>query len=277
MCGTLMVSPRLVEEFRVWLLEDNPSLSEKTLSTYVARLRELIGRPLTGDVLRGFASKSKWHFMTASRLLTFLRKRYRLKELAEELREALGKRPRSGVDTWVPPDGLVLDAGRALRCDRVLYAVWLLLVSTGARLVEVRYALTEADWSRLVCLDTHCRLHIDMERGSKREWVLYMPRTVAKHIASIAGREYVASYSSLEKALIRTGVAAKYYRNWVANKMLILGIPEAVVDFVQGRTPTTTLRRHYLQLLQQADTFYPRYAEYLNTLLRELHGQGQGP
>ncbi len=263
--GTLIITRSLIAEFKVWLLQVNPDITEKTLATYIARLSELLGKELTGDVLREFAAKTKWHYMTATRLLTFLRKKYRLRELVEELREALGKRPRSRADTWIPPDNMVLEAGRKLESQGpVYYAAWQLLVSSGARLREVHYALSEADWSRLNCNKVFCRLHIDYERGPKRAWIIYMPRNVSEYITSnILYKEYVPGYDKLEREILGAGVAAKYYRNWVSNKMLVLGIPEAVIEFITGKTPSSILRKHYLQLQYQADTFYPKYSQWL--------------
>jgi len=57
-------------------------------------------------------------------------------------------------------------------------------------------------------------------------------------------------------------------RKFVATKMLELGIPSDVVDFIQGRTPSKILTRHYLNLVTLADTYYPKYAEYVKHFIR---------
>ncbi len=269
MGGTLVITLGLVEEFKEWLLEENPDLEEKTLKGYVNRVKELLGRPLEPNTLRIFVTKSKWHYAATTRLLTFLRKKYRMKQLVEELREALGKRPRSNPDTWIPPDNLVFIAGKILAGrGRIYYAAWLLLASTGARLKEIHYALTEADWSKLYCINGFCRLHIDFERGPKKSWVLYTTNNIADYIIDILGLEQTPSYDTLGKIVKSSGVAAKYYRNWVGNKMLSLGIPEAVIEFIQGRTPSSVFRKHYLNLMVQADQYYPKYAAWLSENLR---------
>ena len=273
--GTLVITLSLIEAFKTWLLEENPDLEEKTLKGYINRVKELLGKPLEPNTLRTFVTKSKWHYAAITRLLTFLRKKYRMKQLVEELRESLGRRPRSKPDTWIPPDNLVFTASKILAGrGRIYYAAWLLLISTGARLKEIHYALAEADWDKLHCISSFCRLHIDFERGPKKSWVLYTINNIADYVIDILGSEQTPSYDTLGKAIKNSGVAAKYYRNWVGNKMLSLGIPEAVIEFIQGRTPSSVFRRHYLNLMVQADQYYPKYAAWLSENLRVSTEQG---
>ena len=53
------------------------------------------------------------------------------------------------------------------------------------------------------------------------------------------------------------------------DKMIELGVPESVADFIEGRTPKTIGAKHYMILLRQAKQFYPKYAEYINELRRK--------
>jgi len=61
-------------------------------------------------------------------------------------------------------------------------------------------------------------------------------------------------------------VNPKYVRKWVATKMLGIGIPSEIVNFIQGRTPTSILEKNYLNLYSLAMQYYPRYIELLKTM-----------
>lgn len=49
-------------------------------------------------------------------------------------------------------------------------------------------------------------------------------------------------------------VRCKYLRKFV--KMIELGAPESVADFIEGRTPKTIGAKHYMILLRQAKQYY---------------------
>lgn len=61
-------------------------------------------------------------------------------------------------------------------------------------------------------------------------------------------------------------VAPKYLRKFAFDKMIELEVPESVADFIQGRVPKRIGAKHYMALARQASKFYPRYAEYVETL-----------
>jgi len=61
-------------------------------------------------------------------------------------------------------------------------------------------------------------------------------------------------------------VRCKYLRKFAFDKMIELGVPESVADFIEGRTPKTIGAKHYMILLRQAKQYYPKYAEYIAQL-----------
>jgi intergrase/recombinase len=63
-------------------------------------------------------------------------------------------------------------------------------------------------------------------------------------------------------------IAYKYLRKFAFDKMVELGVPESIADFIEGRTPKTIGAEHYMILLRQAKQYYPRYAEYITQLRR---------
>jgi len=64
-------------------------------------------------------------------------------------------------------------------------------------------------------------------------------------------------------------IAPKYIRKFVATKMLSLGIPSEIVDFLEGRTPGNILTKHYLDLLTLTKKYYPKYMEWLSKMVKE--------
>jgi len=262
MVSELVLTEELARRFLEWL--DLPPESRQ-LRDYRNNLRLLIGRKLDCETLHEFASQSKRKYETASRLLSFVasRRGLGLRQLASELRECLGKKPRSGSDTYVPSDDLVLEAARRLRGSRV-HHVFLLLLGSGARLSTIHWLLSQGlEEPRLVCLEDKgfCRYHVDYVRGEKLQWALYAPTEYWE--LALEEPRLELSYERTQELIARAGVKAKHLRNWAYNKMLSLGIPEGAVEFIVGHKAATTGRRHYMNALLQADQHYPRYAAWL--------------
>ncbi|MEB2836085.1 MAG: integrase [Desulfurococcales archaeon] len=257
----LVLTEELARRFLEWL--DLPGDSRQ-LRDYRNNLRLLLGRRLDCETLHLFARQSKRKYETASRLLSFIasRRGLGLRQLAAELRECLGRKPRSGSDTYVPPDSLVSEAARRLGETRV-YHVFLLMLGSGARLSTVHWLLSQGlDPSRLVCLEAgFCRYHIDYVRGEKLQWALYSPRGFWER--ALEEPRLTLSYSRAQELIAAAGVKAKHLRNWAYNKMLSLGIPEGVVEFIVGHKAASIGRRHYLNAILQADRWYPRYSSWL--------------
>ncbi len=267
--GSLVLTKELAQRFLEWL--DLPEDSRQ-LRDYRNNLRLLIGKPLDCETLHEFASRSKRKYETASRLLSFVasKRGLGLRQLATELRECLGKKPRSGSDTYVPPDSLVVEAAKRLRGSRV-YHTFLLLLGSGARLSTVYWLLSQGlDPERLVCLDSKgfCRYHVDYVKGEKLQWALYSPKSFWE--LALEEPRLQVSYNKLQETIVAAGVKAKYLRNWAYNKMLESGIPEGVVEFIVGHRASSMGRRHYLNSILQADKWYPLYGETLEKLVNTV-------
>jgi len=74
-------------------------------------------------------------------------------------------------------------------------------------------------------------------------------------------RQGATSYFKHHKA-----VAAKYIRKFVYSKLIALGVPESIADFIEGRSAKTVGARSYLAKLELAKQHYKRYARYLDEL-----------
>ncbi len=260
--GGLLVDEGLLGRFREWLLAEGLSEESKQFREYLSKLSRLEGKYLTPSLVHDYAGRSKRWYELLRRLITFIRvpSGLGMRELAFELRESLPRKPRSGSDTYVPPVGQVVEAGRRLR-DTRYYPLYLLLVSTGARLTTLLEVLEDLDSSRLVELGGVARYHVDYLRGEKVQWLLYGPAEVWR--AVLKSTRPPDSYDLIAEKVRAAGVAVKHYRNFVYNAMLGLGVPEGVVEFIVGHAPSTIGRRSYLAKIVQADRFYPVYAQWL--------------
>ncbi|MCY0882432.1 MAG: integrase [Acidianus infernus] len=77
------------------------------------------------------------------------------------------------------------------------------------------------------------------------------------------------SKSQIDKAVKKLGlVPPKYIRKFVATKMAELGISSEIIDFIQGRTPSSILSKHYLNLFALSKENYKKYAEWLKNVLQ---------
>ncbi len=249
--------------FLQWIVGENPDIGRKQLRSYELRSLELIDKDLY-RVLGEWARKSKNRYETASRIITFLKKKLKLREEGEELRELIGKKPKTRKDTYVPPIELVVAAGQKLKHTDV-YPLYLLLVSTGSRLSSIIYALKHFDPDKLVCLDTDppiCRYHVDYEKGTKNQWTLYMPKEIADIIKNI-NTVRIPRYNKAEEKINKAGVSVKYYRKFVYNYMRKQRVDPDIAEFIEGRVPQNIGYQHYLEKIMQADEQYPAYAKWL--------------
>ena len=165
---------------------------------------------------------------------------------------------KSSIDLYIPGDSDVLESVEAA-CGRSPGACWTyrLLVYSGMRLVEVTRVLSENN-ERWIRADGFWKYPLSWTRGPKQAYYMYTPVKPPRIL--VRDRKI----SELARKMRLT--PPKYIRKWVATKMISLGIPEEVVNFIQGRIPQSILARHYLNLTILADKYYPRYVEYLGKL-----------
>lgn len=68
--------------------------------------------------------------------------------------------------------------------------------------------------------------------------------------------------------LSELGLAPKYLRKWQYNFLIYQGVPESVVDFIQGRSSESVGSMHYLSKVKQADYWYGKALDNLNVMLK---------
>jgi intergrase/recombinase len=180
------------------------------------------------------------------------------------LKRAIPKDP-DFIDLRVPEEHEVLEGLRRLGCVNSRYrVVWLLCLESGLRLVEAVDLVNRFDQSQVTRLNGFCRsAQIASFRGSKSSYYAYFAEETLEQILGNDKVTYEAATVYFRKRGI---LRPKYLRKFAFHKMVELGVPESVADFIQGRTPRTVGARHYMNLVRQADQYYLRYAEYLRNL-----------
>jgi len=170
---------------------------------------------------------------------------------------------QSGIDLKVPSTDEVLRTLRAAcETSEELCIIYKLLIESGARLREVVKALNDFDSSRLKRHDGFYTYVLGYFRGSKRAFYLF---TITEPRRLVCSDNWVSNWASKHGM-----VQPKYIRKFVATAMASLGIPETVINFIQGRTPKQVLERNYLSLYSLALKYYPKYAEWLKSILKNI-------
>ena len=167
------------------------------------------------------------------------------------------KSKKSNPDLYVPS---FLEVKEALyRAEEPYRTVYWILIQSGLRLNEATYLLSNIDRLKIVDKGGFKRVELGLERGTKRTfWGFLIQIPVKTVITPDAVSEYARKMNLLRP---------KYVRKFVSTKMIELGIPSDVVDFIQGRTPKKVLARNYLNLIALADSYYLKYAEWLKSFL----------
>ena len=211
--------------------------SKETCQGYVRQLRS------------GFRPESKWNRLAWKSYYKFIGRM----DLWEEL-----KTRRSGVDLYVPNDEEMINT-IVSACETSLALCWTykLLVYSGSRLVEITKLLGEHREDKWIEKDGYYKYPLSWIRGMKSVFYIY---TVEKPPRVKISSHWVSNWASKIKP---DSVRPKYVRKWVATKMMELGIPEEVVNFIQGRHPRSVLAQHYLKLSLLADNYYEKYARWI--------------
>ncbi len=234
----ISLSQKLQAEFLDWCRRHS---SPETCRQYERKLLEI-------DRGEKDIESSRWHVTAYKRLMRFLCEERSLEGACREFKAVKSRRSRP--DTYVPPDE---EVRRALEAPGELGYFYWILVQSGLRAVEAARLLEEP--KGCVSLGGYLRCPINWKRGSKQALWAYL---LEEH------RPISSSLEELEEARAALKLPGfKYIRKWVSTKMLLAGVQEIAVDFIQGRVPDSVLRKHYAQRLVIADKEYGKYAGWL--------------
>ncbi len=269
--GCLEITEVLVKEFGSWLVKDNPRIRESTIKQYMYYIPNLVGLSLCGKedvgrVFKALGGLNKSSYEAFSRFLTFLEKTKELDALVTKLRKAMPKKPKSRADTYVPPDDEVLKLKQNIIAsgDGVLKLFHNVLVSTGCRGTEARYLINNIGRLRAVDLGPYVRVHVDLQRGSKNEFVMYLPAEVYQQLKAFKGK--LPHQDTIEDSFRDLGLPIKYFRKWFRQTLKKLGIDSEDIEAFQGRV-TTIGGRHYTDWIPLLDKDYmkvlPKIREFI--------------
>ncbi len=166
----------------------------------------------------------------------------------------------SNPDTYVPSESEVYET--IVKAEEPYKQVYIVLLQSGLRLNEAIYLLNNVDKLKYVKMNGFVRFNLSMFRGSKTALWGYLISKPPKVLITAKDISYYSRVNGL--------LAPKYFRKFVATKMLMLDIPSQAVDFIQGRVARNILERHYLDRLVLADKHYPKYAEWVKSFLDKL-------
>jgi len=256
----------LKEPFKVFLSKYNPKTAFCVLS-YLERFvgDRVICSPLdVMEIFRNLSPGQIHHLDRALRaLLNFCLSLGYPEEWIIRLKRAIPKDPEF-IDLRIPEENEVLESLRKINSLNSKYrVVWLLCLESGLRLIEVVNLVNQFDPSRVARLNGFCRAPIASFRGSKSAYYAYFTEETLKQILESRNLTYDSADVYFRKRKI---LRPKYLRKFAFHKMVELGVPESVADFIQGRTPRTVGARHYMNLVKQADQHYPKYVEYIKKL-----------
>ncbi len=183
---------------------------------------------------------------------------YKWKGKPEERKKL--KIPKSGSDLRYVTEEEIVNAIK--KADERTRYILLLLVESGARLSELIKVLNEYDPKNDVKQGNESTSYIlytiNWQRGKKRSFYLF-------HVSPL--EKMSISYRAEEKRLKRY-IEPKMIRKFVATTMFQRGIPTEIIDFIQGRSPSTVATKHYIYLLSSAKKAYQEvWIPYLQKLL----------
>jgi len=271
-------SPKIVyfdlrDDFRVYLSRYSPEVALK-IESYLNRFlsEKTISSPLDVAQLFKGLSPGQVHNLNMSfrAFLNFCVLKGYPEDWIKLLKKAIPRDPKF-IDLNVPSEEEVASCLSRLNIMPVENrAVWLLCLESGLRLTEALRVVSNFDERRLFRVNGFYRYELVFFRGSKQAYYAYFTETSLASIKNVVGKAVKRVNAS--KFYERNNfVRPKYLRKFAFDKMVELGVPESVADFIEGRAPQRIGAKHYMSLVKQADSYYGRYAEYLR-VLRERCG-----
>jgi len=264
--GCITVSAELLKAFMKWVKEQNPSMSERMIYDYASYSRKLLNARVCSpeDAFNAMGGLNKRSYEVFRRLLTFLEKSG-MEAIANMLKRAMPKKPGGGVDSYVPSDAdiqLVREAIAKLGPPYTLF--YNVLVSSGCRGSEAYALISRISKLRVVDLGDYVRVHLDLQRGSKNVFAIYLPKEVLDSVRNYRGP--LPKLDAIEEAFREAGLGVKYFRKWWRTKLKLLGIDGETIEAFQGRASSIGAK-HYTDWIPVLDATYARVLPELKRFL----------
>ena len=250
-------------------------LTAKTMVSYLDRYVTVVRSPT--DIIRvfnGLSAGQQHHLNRALRaLFNYAEIMGSSKDWLDPLRKAIPK-DKIGIDLRIPSeDGIKGDLPKIEGLLPKYQALWKVCLDSGIRLIEAIHLINSFDPQRLQPVNGFYRYQTGEFRGTKQSYFAYFTESSLRLIQDADGEELhrpdTSGYFSRQRL-----TQPKYLRKFAFDKMVELEVPESVADFIQGRVAMRVGARHYMSLARQADKFYAKYAEYLESLGGEAIQQG---
>ena len=182
-----------------------------------------------------------------------------------KLRKAMPKKPKSREDSYVPPDSLILHVkDKIAKRGPPITLIYNVLVSSGCRGTEALYIIRNIRRLRTVDLGEYVRVHVDLQRGTKNEFVMYLSKEVYLQLLNYKGK--IPHRDTVETAFKEAGLAIKYFRKWWRQLCKRIGIDSEDIEAFQGRVSSIGGRR-YTDWIPILDEDYRRILPTIKTFL----------
>ncbi len=268
---------KLEPEFERYLLEIR-RISERTVREYlrgVPRVLTKIGRPKTLSELKESLLNMDLSLSQKKALRNYLNFLVDTEELSEEEARKIKKflvlpSTTQHQDLWVPSDGTIQEWVRIVDEIPEAYGhykdIFFTILYSGIRVSEAIKLLREFDRSRLKCEKNFCYYELNWTRGSKRNFVIFLPAHFAQNLKRRPDLSKDGVWSFFSK---HRGIQLKYLRKWFINKAIESGAPYPVIKFLVGHSQGRDITAlHYLDLLGQAKRNYPKILETIENALQ---------
>ncbi len=183
-------------------------------------------------------------------------------DFLNKLRKSV-KLEKPSVDYYVPTNNEVIEAYKRIRNEETKM-IFKLLAYSGIRVVEAARLLTDFNPQKLIVYRNIAKYPLSFLRRTKSAYYAYMPCDFASEIKKID-----ITASKIVDRFRKIGLSAKYLRKWNYNFLISNGVPESVVDFLQGRATLKIGAMHYLAKVKQADEWYSRVVPKLLIIFNE--------
>ncbi|MEM3700666.1 MAG: integrase [Candidatus Bathyarchaeia archaeon] len=240
----------------------------KCILSYLDKYATIIAEP--SDIHKMFSKLTVGQQHNLNRgirnLLNFMQTQGYPEDYLNLLRKSIPKE-HIGVDLKVPEECDIVKSLKMLNKIAPKYsALYNLLLDSGLRLIEAIETIN--NFKNAEGVNGFYRITVGMFRNTKQAYYAYLTDTTYNQLLNLSEsiNPLAASHYYLKYGL----VAPKYLRKFAFDKMVQLEIPESVADFIEGRVAKRIGAKHYMALRRQADNWYSRYADYLNSLRSRL-------
>ncbi|MFT4312214.1 MAG: integrase [Candidatus Woesearchaeota archaeon] len=147
----------------------------------------------------------------------------------------------SRPDSYVPSTQEILGCLENMHIAQKL--TYKLALFTGLRKCECKYLLENYTSLKVKFTPDFCKIYLQLYRGNKNSFITFIPTYL--HDAILDGK--LCSVDALDSFLKRNRkIPLKYARKWFYTQCLSVGVPESIIDYLQGRNSPSIGSRHYL-------------------------------